>query len=106
MYLVCVLHCAPSKLLGEVFEPSKGTRGMMERWKGARLAAKEIKEMKDKEKGDKLAGTATGGTCIMRLKICYHCIGATLVQICQSGSKLQCIYRFCCMLTHNTRCEN
>lgn len=36
---------------GEMFEPSKGTRGMMERWKGARLAARENKE-KDK------AGTA------------------------------------------------
>lgn len=43
---------------------------MMERWKGARLAAKEIKEMKDKEKGDKYAGTTnttTGTRCIYNL---------------------------------------
>lgn len=36
---------------GEPFEPSKGTRGMMERWKGARLAQKELKgQSKEKEK--------------------------------------------------------
>ena len=37
------------RLTGELFEPSKGTRGMMERWKGARLAQKELKG-KDKDK--------------------------------------------------------
>jgi hypothetical protein len=34
-------NCLLAPVAGEPFEPSKGTRGIMERWKGARLAHKE-----------------------------------------------------------------